>query len=179
MKIGSRTYDTEYLEYQCKDNDCVLGIDDSLIRSIDLTDDKEFSYFKIGIRSSFDQPFNVDNSKFNVKIQLADKDEDLVLPVTITSLKLVEKELLIGEEELNEELNYIGESFTQSIPVNQNIMQNVEEEKRVSLVIDYTYIIKEKTGSNSEGEPTYENKVKRDTYTKSYSSKIFFVNPEK
>ncbi len=179
MKIGSRTYDTEYLEYQCKDNDCVLGIDDSLIRNIDLTYDKEFSYFKIAIITSIDQPFNIDNSKFKVKIQLEDTDEDLVLPVTITSLKLIERDLLIGEKELDGTLKNIGDYFTESIPVNEGSMQNVEEEKRVSLVIDYTYIIKEKTGRDSEGEPIYENKVKRDTYTKSYSSQIFFVNPEK
>jgi len=179
IKIGSKTYDTEYLEYGCKDNECALIIDDSLIRSIDLTDDKEFSYFKIGITSSIDQPFNIDTSKFKVKIQLENTDEDLVLPVTITSLKLVEKELLIGEKELDGTLKYIGDFFTESIPINEDMMQNVEEEKRVSLVIGYTYIIKEKTGRDSEGNPIYENKTKRDTYTNSYDSKIFFVNPEK
>ena len=185
IKIGSRTSDTEYLEYQCKDNDCVLGINESLIRNIDLAYDKEFSYFKIGITSSIDQPFNIDTSKFKVKIQLEDTDEDLVLPdedlvpVTITSLKLIERELLIGEKELDGALKYIDDFFTESIPINEDMMQNVEEEKRVSLVIGYTYIIKERTGRNSEGEPIYENKVKRDTYTRSYSSKIFFVNPEK
>ncbi len=177
IQIGSRTYDTEYLEYKCKDNECVLSIDESLIRKIVLTDDKEFSYFKIGITSSLDQPFNIDSSKFKVKIQLEDTDEDLVLPVTITSLKLVEKELLIGGKELDGTLKYVGDSFIESIPINEDSMQNVEEEKRLSLVIGYTYIIKERIGHDSEGNPIYENKVKRDTYTKSYSSKIFFVNP--
>lgn len=179
IQIGSRTYDTEYLEYACnKDNECVLSIDESLIRRIVLTDDKEFSYFKIGITSSLDQPFNIDSSKFKVKIQLEDADADLVLPVTITSLKLVEKELLIGEKELDGTLKHVGDSFIESIPINTGSMQNIEEEKRLSLVIGYTYIIKERTGYDSEGNPIYENKTKRDTYTKSYSSKIFFVNPD-
>ena len=177
IKIGSKTLDTEYLEYQCKDNDCILGIDESLIRGIDLTDEKEFSYFKIGIITSIDQPFNIDSSKFKVKIQLEDKDEDLVPPVTITSLKLIEGELLIGEKGLDGKLEHIGDFFTDTIPINEGIMQNVEEEKRVSLVIDYTYIIKEKTGYNSKGEPIYEDNVRRDTYTKSYSSKLFLENP--
>ena len=177
IKIGSRTSDTEYLEYGCKDNECALIIDESLIRNIDLTYDREFSYFKIAIITSIDKPFNIDNSKFKVKIQLEDTDEDLVLPVVITSLKLIEKELLIGEKELDGTLKHIGDSFTESIPINEDIMQNVEEEKRVSLVIGYTYIIKERTGRDSEGNPIYENKVKRDTYIRSYGSKIFFVNP--
>jgi len=179
IQIDSKTYDTEYLEYLCnKDNDCILGIDGSLIRNIDLTDEKEFSYFKIGITSSLDQPFNIDSSKFKVKIQLEDTDEDLVLPVTITSLKLIEKELLIGEKELDGTLKYIGDSFTESITINEDSMQNIEEEKRLSLIIGYTYLIKERTGYDSEGNATYENKTKRDTYTQSYSSKIFFVNPD-
>jgi len=180
IQIGSKTYDAEYLEYLCnKDNDCILGIDESLIRGIDLTDEKEFSYFKIGITSSLDQPFNIDSSKFKVKIQLEDTDEDLLVPpVTITSLKLIEKELLIGEKELDGTLNYVGDSFIESIPINEGSMQNIEEEKRLSLVIGYTYLIKERVGYDSEGNPIYENKVKRDTYTQSYSSKIFFVNPD-
>jgi len=179
IQIGSKTYDTEYLEYQCnKDNDCVLGIDESLIRTIDLTDEKAFSYFKIGITSSLDQPFNIDSSKFKVKIQLEDADKDLVLPVTVTSLKLVEKELLIGEKELDGTLNYIGDYFIESIPISKDSMRNIEEEKRLSLVIGYTYTIKEMTGHDSEGNPIYENKAKRSTYTKSYSSKMLFVNPD-
>lgn len=178
IQIGSKTYDTEYLEYKCKDNECFLTINESLIRSIDLTDEKEFSYFKIGITSSLDQPFNIDSSKFKVKIQLEDADEDLVLPVTITSLKLVEKEFLVGEKELDGTLKYVSDSFIESITINEDSMQNIEEEKRLSLVIGYTYLIKERVGYDSEGNPIYENKAKRDTYTKSYSSKIFFVNPD-
>ena len=178
LKVGSRTYDTEYLEYSCnKDNECVLAIDESLIRGIDLTHDRGFSYFKIGITSSLDQPFNIDSSKFKVKIQLEDTDENLVLPVTITSLKIVERELMIGEKEFDGALSGVGDFFIESIPINEDCMQNVEEEKRLSLVIDYTYIIEEKTGHDSEGNPLYENKVKRETYTRSYSSKLFFVNP--
>ncbi|PIN79156.1 hypothetical protein COY26_05005 [Candidatus Woesearchaeota archaeon CG_4_10_14_0_2_um_filter_33_10] len=179
IKIGSRTYDTEYLEYGCKDNECALIIDESLIRGIDLTYDKEFNYFKIGITSSLDQPFNIGISKFNVKIQLEDTDKDLVLPVVITSLKLVEREVMIGEKEFDGTLNYISDSFIESIPINEDCMQNIEEDKSLSLVIGYTYIMKERTGYDSEGNPIYENKVKRDTYTKAYSSKLFFVNPEK
>ncbi len=179
IKIGSRTYDTEYLEYGCKDNECALIMDDSLIRGIDLIHDREFSYFKIGITSSLDQPFNIDSSKFKVKIQLEDTNEHLVLPVVITSLKLIERELMIGEKEFDGTLNGVGDYFTESIPINEDCMQNIEEEKRPSLVIDYTYIIEERTGHDSEGNPIYENKVKRETYTKSYSSKLFFVNPEK
>ena len=150
-----------------------------MIRGIDLTHDREFSYFKIGITSSLDQPFNIDTSTFKVKIQLEDTDEYLVLPVVITSMKLIEKELMIGEKEFDGTLSGVGDSFIESIPINEDCMQNVEEEKRLSLVISYTYIIKERTGRDSEGNPLYENKVKRDTYTKAYSYELFFVNPEK
>ena len=179
IKIGSRTYDTEYLEYGCKDNECALIIDESLIRGIDLTYDWEFSYFKIGITSSIDQPFNIDSSKFKVKIQLKDTNDYLVLPIVITSLKLVERELMIGEKEFDRTLTKVDDYFIESIPINEDCMQNIEEEKRPSLVIGYTYTIKERIGRDSEGNPIYENKTRRDTYTRSYSSKIFFVNPEK
>jgi len=179
VKIGSREYDAKYIKYYCNEtDDCVFGVEKSLIRNIDLAYYKEFNYFKIGITSSLDQPFDIDNSKFKVKIQLEDRDKDLVFPVTITSLKLTEGEFLIGEKTFNKELKYIGDYFIGEIPISADSMQEIEEEKRLALVIDYVYIINEQVGHNSEGEPIYENKMKRDTYKKSYSSKIFFANPD-
>ncbi len=178
VQIGSRTYDAQYLEYGCStDNECKLMIDDSLINKVSLTDDKEFSYFTIEIKSSYDSPFNIDKSNFYVDIKLKDTDEDLVPPVSITNLKLIERELLIGETDVDETLSYIGDSSPMKIPVTYS-MQEIEEEKRVSLVIDYTYIIRQRIDRDSEGNPLYEDKVVRDSYTKSYSSKMFFVDPE-
>jgi hypothetical protein len=178
VKDGSRTEDAEYLEYDCDDNDeCRLMIDDSLIKQISLTDEKELSYFTIEIKSSYDYPFNIDDSGFYVEIKLKDTDEDLVLPVSITNLKLVERELLIGEADVDETLSYVGDSSKMKVPVSYN-MQEIEEEKRISLVIDYTYKRRERVGRNDEGEPIYENKVVRDSYEESYRSKIFFVDPD-
>jgi len=178
IKIRSRTYDTEYLKYYCnKTNDCVFGVDESLIRNIDLTNSMDFRYFKVGMTTSLDQPFNIDSSKFNVKLQIEDTNEFLVFPVTITSLKLTEGEFLIGEKIFNKELDHIGDYFIGEIPISADSMQEIEEEKRMTLVIDYIYIINERTGRNDEGDPIYEKKTVRDSYEKRYGSKLFFVNP--
>ena len=178
VKIGSREYDAKYIKYYCNEtDDCVFGVEKSLIRNIDLTDSRDLRYFKMGMTSSLDQPFNIDSSKFEVKIKIEDTDEDLVFPVTITSLKLTEGEFLIGEKIFNKELKYVGDYFIGEIPISADSMQEIEEEKRMTLVIDYVYIINERVGRNDEGDPIYEKKTVRDSYEKRYSSKLFFVNP--
>jgi len=178
VKIGSREHDAEYLKYDCgKDNECKLMVDGSLITPISLTDDKELSCFIIELKSFYDYPFNIDNSNFYIEIKLKDTDEDLILPISITYVKLIEKELLIGEAEVDETLSGVGDSLRIKIPITFN-MQEIEEEKRLSLVIDYTYKKKEKIGRSDDGDPIYDEKTVRDSYEKSYSSKIFFVNPD-
>ncbi len=178
VQVGSRTYDAQYLEYGCStDNECKLMIDDSLIKQVSLTDEKELNYFTMEIKSSYDYPFNVDDSGFYVEIKLKDTDEDLVLPVAITNLKLVERELLIGEADVDETLSYVGDSSTMRVPVTYN-MQEIEEEKRISLIIEYTYKKRERVDRDEEGNPIYEEEIVRDSYEKSYSSKMLFVDPE-
>jgi len=181
VQSGSKKVDADYLEYGCENNKCMLTFDKSVVRTLDLYDDKTLSYFKWDIMTSIDQPFDIDNSKFKVSIELKDTDEDLILPVVITRLKLidgVEKGLIVGQKDTEEKLNVIGDSVTEIIPIRPDSMKDIEDEKKLELVIEYNYKIREKTGSNSEGEPIYEEKIERKTYSKTYNSKIFFVNPD-
>ncbi|MDD5086615.1 MAG: hypothetical protein PHV16_02590 [Candidatus Nanoarchaeia archaeon] len=178
VQIGSRTYESQYLEYGCSEgNECELMIDDSLINQVSLSEDKQLSYFTIEIKSSYDYPFNIDESSFYAEIKLKDTENDLILPVSITNVKIIEGELLIGETSADGTLGYIGSSSKIRIPITFG-MKEIEEEKRVSLVIDYMYKINQRIGRNSDGTPIYEEKVVRDSYTKSYGSKLFFVNPD-
>jgi len=180
VQSGSKKVDAEYLEYGCENNKCMLTFDKSIVRTLDLYDDKTFSYFKWDIMTSIDQPFDIDNSKFMITIEIKDTDEELVLPISITKLKLidrVERGLIVGQKETNKVLSGIGESVTETIPIKEDSMKDIEDEKKIELIIEYNYKIKEKVGSNSEGEPIYEEKIERKTYSETYNSKIFFVNP--
>jgi len=180
VQSGSKEVDAEYLEYGCENNKCMLTFDKSVVRTLDLYDDKTFSYFKWDIMTSIDQPFDIDNSKFKVTIELKDTDEDLILPVVITRLKLidrVERGLIVGQKDTEATLILIGDSVTEIIPIKPDSLKDIEDEKKLELVAEYTYKIKEKAGINSEGEPIYEEKIERKTYSKTYDSKIFFVNP--
>ena len=180
VQLGSKKVDAEYLEYDCEDNKCMLTLDKSVVRTIDLYDDKTFSYFKWDVMTSIDQPFDIDNSKFKVSIELKDTDEELILPVVITRLKLVdrvERGLIVGQRDTEGTLIEIGDSVTEIIPIKPDSLKDIEDEKKLELVIEYTYKIKERAGSDSEGEPIYEEKIERKTYSHTYDSKIFFVNP--
>jgi len=180
VQSGSKKIDAEYLEYGCENNKCMLTFDKSAVRTLDLYDDKTLSYFTWDVTTSIDQPFDIDNSKFKVTIELKDTNENLVLPISITKLKLidkVEKGLIVGQKETEETLTEIGDSITGIIPINSDSMKDIEEEKKIELVIEYNYKIKVKAGTNTEGEPIYEEKIERKTYSNTYDSKIFFINP--
>ena len=181
VQSGSKKVDAEYLEYGCENNKCMLTFDKSVVRTLDLYDDKTFSYFKWDIMTSIDQPFDIDNSKFKVSIELKDTDKKLIpSSVVITRLKLidrVERGLIVGQIDTESTLNVIGDSITEIIPIKPDSLKDIEDEKKLELVVEYTYKIKEKAGSDSEGEPIYEEKIERKTYSETYNSKIFFVNP--
>lgn len=156
----------EYLEKYCKNNECVWGVSADKIQKLVFSEDKTLDIFDIELLSTYDYPFVIGSSNFTIKITLKDDDEKLVYPIVFTKFRLFEKNLLLGERTVNLKLTGVGDSLEVIVPFDFS-MNDAEEEKSVTLKVDYEY-----TRSTSRGNELYRN-----DFTESYRDKFMFVNP--
>jgi len=156
----------EYLEKYCVDNECVWSVSADKIQNLVFSEDKTLNIFDIELLTKYDEPFVIGSSNFVLKITLKDDDEKLIYPIVFTKFRLFEKNLLLGERTTRPKLYRVGDSLEVIVPFDFS-MNEAEEEKSVTLKVDYEY-----TKSTTHGNELY-----RDDFTESYRDKFIFVNP--
>tara|TARA_Y100000310_G_C20673383_1_gene811499 strand:- start:648 stop:2075 length:1428 start_codon:yes stop_codon:yes gene_type:complete len=172
---GACTGETgKYLKnvFDNKTKECATGLDATDVMAGSVTDAIDLRYLKLTATYTYDQPFNIDSSLFNARIELDSKD-DSISKVKITQVKVLEtagrraETSIFGERDINQILwdtnTKIDEDIILTVPI-----EGAEEEKSITVEIYYEY-----TKSN-RGEDTIEkNSYKKDLT----SSKIMFVDP--
>lgn len=156
----------DYLEKYCNNNLCVWGVPQGKIQRLVFSEDKSLSLFEIELVSEYDNPFVLGTSNITIKITLKDDNEKLVYPIVFTQFRLFEKNLLLGQKSTNLKLNQVGDSIELTIPFDFS-MDKSEEQKSVTLKVDYEYM-----QSTSQGDT-----LERDNFQEAYTTKFLFVNP--
>ncbi len=174
IKVGSRSYDTEYLEYLCENNECVFGVDKEEVKENTLLDEKDFSLFRLETLATFNKPFDTRRDDFNFRITLKDTDDMLVPPIRINKIILRDGEVLFGEKEVDQALNGIGDRIIVNVPVTYDLEQ-LEEDRRLSYKVDYEFTQKVKDERLPNGTYTYKNTLMREDYETRFQTKVFFV----
>lgn len=182
IKIGSRTEDAQYVKYFCNvDSQCVLGVDKKDISPQNFLDTINPGFFKASSIIKYSKPFDAAKDHFEFAITLDDAGKDLVLPVTITNVKLFfssefsRTELLIAEKETNAVLNGVGDKAVLNIPINLNYRpQELEENGGLRYALDYVHKKKVLSGKTANGTNTFSDETVRASFT-SPSKPVFFV----
>ena len=153
-----------YLYMECVNNKCNSKLKKGVQQPIILIESRQFSEFKLEIKITYNEPFEVDNSKFNVDIRLEDKGSQ-AQTIRITRMKALVGEILLGEKEMTETINNVGDKIkTQQLPISFKML-DYEEQTNVKLKIDYEY-------NRQVGETAT---LVRDSFEKTLSSRITFV----
>ncbi len=185
IKVGSRTEDTKYLMYYCDaENQCILGVEPKNILPQNLLDTISTSFFKISSVVKYPKPFGINKDYFEFTLSLDDLNENLVLPIKLTKMKLfyisqyVRLEQLVATEDLEIELNGIGDQLNIGIKLNLGYRtQEIEESGSFRYSIDYTYTKKVSAGRAPDGTTIYKDEIVRATFN-SPSKPVFFVRGE-
>ena len=149
---------------ECVNNKCNSKLKKGVQQPIILIESRQFSEFKLEVKVTYNEPFEVDNSKFNVDIRLEDKGSQ-AQTIKITRMKALVGEILLGEKEMTETINNVGDKIkTQQLPISFK-MSDYEEQTNVKLKIDYEY-------NRQVGETAT---LVRDSFEKTLSSRITFV----
>jgi hypothetical protein len=167
---------TTFLERKCYQRNCVnvfLG----KTETERVTWNPNFYIFTVLTTTEYPQPFDIKKSKINFKIELLDAEADLVFPVKITRIQLLESDTLLGESVLSENLDSVGSSFYADIPITFT-MSELELSKRVKLKLFYEYTQRRRISTDSLGNPVYENYIERKTFEKSFTDNVYFINPD-
>lgn len=183
VAIGSRTEDTRYLTYYCNaDSQCVFGFDENEVfpqNFLDSINDIR-GFFKVSSVLKYNTPFDISKDSFEITISLDDTNNDLVLPVQLTRMKLFFNsqyggaEQLIADQELSSILNGVGEEAKISAIPNLGYRpKEAEESGSLRYSIDYVYTKRVLSG-RVNGTNVYNNEIARATFTAA-SKPIFFV----
>jgi len=182
IKVGVREEDAVYAKYLCNNfNQCVLGVESQEIAAQNFLDSIIVGFFKASSVVRYNKPFDMSKDSFEFKITLDDANKDLVLPLRITSIRVLfngqnsRSELLVAEKSLNSIINNIGESVTIFVPLNLNYKpEEVEESGSMRYTIDYNYLKEVPSGVNPDGSTSTKLETVREKYT-SPAKQVFFV----
>ncbi|RMF55465.1 hypothetical protein D6745_02085 [Candidatus Woesearchaeota archaeon] len=169
---------SEHVEYFCSTaNTCLTRVKNNVVQPMSLLDERQLPYFKIGMITTLNQPFDINKDSITLEFELKNDHPDLVFPVKITKIQLLENEVLLGQYTNTEELNSVGDSFSVTLQPSFS-MNEIESEKSVSIKVDYEYTRRIQTGmSGDPPEPVYENRLERGDYKKIFTQKMSFINP--
>ncbi|HLC65394.1 MAG TPA: hypothetical protein VJI46_04700 [Candidatus Nanoarchaeia archaeon] len=177
MLVRNKKIDATYLEQGCEDDECVYKIDESRVKRTDLAFERELSYFTFDVLVTYNNPFTVNKDKVEVSLKLKDEKPDLVYPIEITAIRLIEGQTLFGGKDgLAGKFSQIGEVFSVQIPITYESAL-IEEERSATLKVDYEYKKRIRTTKNPDGTYNYIEELVRDSFESKLGKKIFFLFP--
>lgn len=163
---GTKKYYGQYLQYMCKEDKCVMGIDESIVKVIPLLNEKEVNDATLEIGLTFNKPFDLANDKVIISISLKDfEDNKVVLPIIIKSIKIMQGDILYGQMNLDKELSQVGAGIKEMVPLTF-VPEEKEKEVTLTLKVDY-----EMTKLSNEAE-----QLVRDSFTEQFSQKMFIAS---
>ncbi|MBS3122851.1 hypothetical protein J4434_08270 [Candidatus Woesearchaeota archaeon] len=163
---GSKKIYGKYLQYLCKDDKCVIGVDEKSVIKIPLISETKVNDMNLELGVTFNKPFDLTNDKIIVTITLKDYvSEKVTLPLTIKDIKIMGGDILYGQMPVNKELTQIGAGIKEFVPLNY-IPEKKEQETSLTMKVEY-----EVTKINSKGE----EEIIRDSFTEKFSQKMFLV----
>jgi len=174
IKVGSRTFDTEYLRYFCENDVCVLGVPEENVRPVTLLTERDLNLFKLETTVTYNEPFDITKDILTFRVSVIDDSEDLIFPIKLTKLILKDGEILFGEKQLDSILTEVGDSVTMRLFVSYS-PQEVEEVRRLIYQINYEYTKSVKDKRLPNGTYTYKSELVRDDYEDRLTSKITFL----
>ena len=182
VNIGSKTEDAAYAHYYCNDNNqCVLGVEEKDAAPQNYLDMLNMGFFKASLVLKYNEPFDISNNAFQIKVALDDASNDLAFPVELTKLKLLYSsqnariEQLIAEKDLGVVLDGIGDETAISASLNLDYKpKELEEIGSFRYSMDYTYKKRVASGKAADGTKLYTEEIVRATFN-SPSKPVFFI----
>lgn len=168
-EYNDRTHAAEYVEYLCRDEECVVGVPSS-----EVEDKQLFSTHRgtvnFEVVSTITQPFVVGEGSFDIRVKLADTRDRVQLPVKITSLQLLSSGELLAEKSLDPPvlLQKVGAVHEDSLQVDP-ALDDAEEQREITVRVTYEF-----TQLDYDGDPN----VVRSALERRYRN-MWFVDPEK
>ncbi len=166
----------EYLGYVCEEDECVAGIKDENINSTSFTD--KILLRNVGDISAtyiYDQPFNLDESLFNVRFVLEKKNNDIEY-IKINKVNIYEQldkkgtqVQTYGEKIIDRVLWDTRTDVVDDVILSLNITDNTEENKQLTVEVIYEY------AKLYRGQTT----VTGGSYKKQLNENVVLVNPGK
>jgi hypothetical protein len=188
---GGTKQKAKYFEYGCSKTRCIIRYDLTEIDPREEYHELSKDNIVMGLTVSYIVPYVIRQQKMGIELELKDFDKEKVrMPVQINEIRIMENNLLLGRERnINYGLKNISKKFYTEIPIDYS-MSLPEEQKSVSIEIDYQYTVQKKVQVKDEdgkpeldlyGQPTYvylaeSTLISKDK--KTLQSRIFFLDPD-
>ncbi|MFC1768503.1 hypothetical protein ACFLZX_01945 [Nanoarchaeota archaeon] len=178
MLVRDKERNAQFLKKTCIEDECIYAADPDVVKRTDLAVERELSFFTLDMLITFNNPFTIGKDTIETTFKLNNAEEELVYPVKITGVKFIEGQTLFGlKDGLEGRLNKIGDQYSVTIPVTFE-PASIEEEKTISIKVDYEYDKKVKTDRNKDGTYNYKEEHVRDSFETRLTGRIFFLYPD-
>lgn len=161
----------DYMEMLCENDKCFAGIKKENIKEKTFSNDLSLTGSTVSMKAVFEEPFNIDESLANIKLELKQRQSNALNPkITKIQVKGIIKgqTYVIGEKEMEITL-WEGLPVEINIPLKVSI-EKYDEKVPINLVINYDYTTKV-TGADD---------IKRSaSVTQSLGQQIVFIDSEK
>jgi hypothetical protein len=176
--VSNRKIDYDYIRYFCENSECILGVPSEDIRPVTLLREGSLDLFKFEVTLKYNDPFDTTKDFFDFTFTLKDDTDNLIYPVRLNKIILIDGEVLYGERNLKLLLDGIGDSIVFKVPVS-HILKNLEESRGLTYKIDFEYEQRVRSTRLPNGTYSYTKEAVRRTYQDRFATKLNLFMMEK
>lgn len=148
----STEYNVEYFEAGCDDeNICAVDVKSGIQKKEEVSVNLDLRDIKMIMKVSFDSPFDIKSSVFDVEFELTDIGTNIIEPkITKIQVESVEnrKAISLGEKDINKKLWMVGSKINDEVFLRFEPKSPVED-LQINFQIGYEYI-KEVSGRDNQ-----------------------------
>lgn len=160
-----------YMEMLCEDDKCFTGVKKENIKEKTFSHDFLLTGSTVSMKAVFEEPFNIDESMANIKLELKQRQSNALNP-KITKVQI--KGIIKGQTSVLGEIE-MERTLWEGLPIEINIpltilIEKYDEKATLTIIINYDYTTKV-TGA--------DDIKKSASVTRALGQQIVFIDPEK
>lgn len=167
--------DAEYAQYYCEDDECVIGVPKEEVQDKQFFSETRSAYVKFQVVADISKPYVIGQGTFHYTITLSDIELSRArTPVTITSVQVLFRDELVGQQIVNKQLQEVSDYVEGTIALTPSL-DRLEEQRTLTFKVNYDYQAVSRTVK--DGQTVEDLSTDRSSFTTTFDQ-LVFIEPK-